>query len=132
MITPTIVSLPAITRRHALLGLLCAFTLALVAAPASRAADKPLPLSPTFEKVESSEGTPFVLKLKNDSKETLKVSGKVLLAVVNHATDKARALPEHTLAAGEVWTITGLSADDKVLVSAAGHAQLEVRVPFRL
>lgn len=46
--------------------------------------------------------------------------------------DKARALPEPTLAAGEVWTITGLAADDKAVVSAAGHAPLEVKVPFKL
>jgi len=132
MINSATPSLRSSTRRHALLALACAFVLSLVSAPALLAADKPLPLSHTFEKVESTEGTPFVVKLKNDSKESLKLSGKVLLAVVNHAMDKARALPDHTLAAGETWTITGLAADDKVLVSAAGYAQLEVRVPFKL
>lgn len=120
------------SRRSALLALACAFVLSLVSVPALQAADKALPLSPTFEKVASTEGTPFVLHLKNDSKDTLKLSGKVLLSVVNHAMDKARVLPEHSLAAGEVWTIAALSADDRVLVSAAGYAPLEFRVPFKL
>lgn len=132
MSSSIITSLRFISRRHALLAMACAFALALVATPASRAADKPLPLSHKFEKVESAEGTPFVVKLTNDSKETLKLSGKVLLAVVNHAADKARALPDHSLAAGETWTIPGLAADDKVVVAAPGYAPLEVRVPFKL
>lgn len=132
MIHSSVLPVSPSTRRPALLALACAFVLALVAAPATQAAEKALPLSPTFAKVESSEGTPFVLKLKNDSKTSLKLNGKVLLAVVNHAMDKARALPEQTLGAGEVWTITGLAGDDKVVVTAAGHAPLELKVPFKL
>jgi len=120
------------TRRHALLALACAFVLSLVAIPALQAADKPLPVTATFEKVASTEGTPFVLHLKNDSKDTLKLSGKVLLSVVNHAMDKARAVPEQSVEAGKVMTVTGLSGDDKVIVSAAGFAPLEVKVPFKL
>ena len=121
------------TRRHALLALACAFVLSLVSVPALQAADlKPLPLTATFEKVASTEGTPFVLHLKNDSKDTLKLSGKVLLSVVNHAVDKARVLPEKSVEAGKVMTVTGLTGDDKVLVSAAGYAPLEVKVPFKL
>ena len=120
------------TRRHALLALACAFVLSLVAIPALQAADKPLPVTATFEKVASSEGTPFVLHLKNDSKDTLKLSGKVLLSVVNHAMDKARALPEQSVEAGKVMTVSGLAGDDKVIVSAAGFAPFEVKVPFKL
>jgi len=120
------------TRRHALLALACAFALSLVSVPALQAADKALPLTPTFEKVASTEGTPFVLHLKNDSKDTLKLNGKVLMAVVNHAMDKARALPAETLDAGKVWTVTQLAADDKVIITAAGFAPLEVKVPFKL
>ena len=120
------------TRRHALLALACAFVLSLVAIPALQAADKPLPVTATFEKVASTEGTPFVLHLKNDSKDTLKLSGKVLLSVVNHAMDKARAVPEQSVEAGKVMTVSGLSGDDKVIVSAAGFAPLEVKVPFKL
>ncbi len=120
------------SRRSALLAVACTFALALVSAPALQAADKALTLTPTFEKVASTEGTPFVLHLKNDSKDTLKLSGKVLLSVVNHSADKARVLPEHTLEAGQSWTIPNLSGDDRVLVSAAGFAPLEVKVPFKL
>lgn len=129
---------PALIRR--LLASACLASLSLVAVAnvsadtAAPRADhaKVLPLSHTFAKVESHEGTPFVLKLKNDSHDALKLHGKVLLAVVNHAMDKARKLPEQNLAAGETWTVTGLTADDKVIVSADGYADLEIRVPFKL
>lgn len=120
------------SRRSALLALACAFALALVSAPALQASDKALPLTPTFEKVTGVEGAPFVLHLKNNSKDSLKVSGKVLLAVVHHAMDKARVLPEHSVEAGAIMTIKELSADDKVILTAAGYAPLEVKVPFKL
>lgn len=126
-------------RSRSLLALACAVGLTLVSVPATIAAEAPakqpladkapaLPLSATFEKVASTEGTPFVLHLKNNSKDTLKLSGKVLLSVVHHAMDKARGLPEHTLAGGEVWMIKDLSAQDKVLISADGYAPLEIVV----
>lgn len=131
-------SVRSLSRSRALLALACAFGLTLVSVPAVIAADAPakpladkapaLPLTATFEKVASTEGMPFVLKLKNNSKDTLKLSGKVLLSVVHHAMDKARVLPEHTLAGGEVWTIKDLSAEDKVLVSAHDFAPLELVV----
>jgi hypothetical protein len=118
------------SRRHALLALACAFGLSLMSVPALQAADK-LPLTATFEKVASTEGTPIVLHLKNDSKVTLKVSGKILLSVVNHAADKARSVPEQSVEAGKVMTVTGLAGDDKVVLTAAGYAPLEVKVPFK-
>ena len=129
---------PALLRR--LLALACLAGLPFVAVSvradtfaATPRADAPvLPLSHTFEKVESAHGTPFVLKVKNDSKVTLKLSGHVLLSVVNHAMDKARPLPEHSLDAGATWTITELTADDKVILKADGYAPLEIRVPFKL
>jgi hypothetical protein len=131
------------TRPRALLALACACSLALVSVPALSAADSAvlqpladkapaLPLTATFEKGTNTEGAPFVLKLKNDSKASLKVNGKVLLAVVHHAMDKARALPEQTVEAGQVMTVKDLSADDKVLLSAEGFAPLEIKVPFKL
>ena len=101
-------------------------------APQPRADVPALPLSHSFEKVESAHGTPFVLKVKNDSKVTLKLSGHVLLSVVNHAMDKARKLPDISLEAGKTWTITDLTADDKVTLKADGYAPLEIRVPFKL
>ena len=130
---------PSLLRR--LLALACLAGLPFVAvsvsaadaSPAQPRADTPaLPLSHSFEKVESAHGTPFVLKIKNDSKGTLQLSGHVLLSVVNHAMDKARKLPDQSLEAGKTWTITELTADDKVVLNAAGYAPLEIRVPFKL
>ena len=130
---------PSLLRR--LLALACIAGLPFVAVSVSAAdasAQQPradaqvLPLSHSFEKVESAHGTPFVLKVKNDSKVTLKLSGHVLLSVVNHAMDKARKLPDVSLEAGKTWTIAELTADDKVVLSAAGYAPLEIRVPFKL
>jgi hypothetical protein len=119
------------SRRSVLLTVACAFGLMLLPLATLQAADKPLPLTPTFEKAASGEA-PFVLKLKNDSKDTLKLSAKVLLSVVNHAMDKARLVPEQSVEAGHALTIKDLTADDKVIVSAAGYAPLEVKVPFKI
>ncbi len=120
--------------RRGFFAIILALGLMLLPVAGLHAADKApaLPVSHQFEKVESHDGTPFVLHVKNDAKDTLKIEGKVLLSVVNHAMDKARVLPEHTLKAGESFTVTGLAGDDKVLLSAAGHATLEIRVPFKL
>ena len=126
-------------RSRTLLVLVSAFSLTLLSVPAVSApatpalqplADKEpsLPLTATFEKTESSEGTPFVLKLKNDSKATLKVGGKVLLSVVHQAMDKARILPEQTLAAGQDWTIKDHSPHDKVLLAAPRFDPIEIKV----
>jgi hypothetical protein len=124
----------SLNRSRMVLALACAIGLTLASVPAMIAADTSakqpladkapaLPLTATFEKVASTEGT-----LKNDSKDTLKLSGKVLLSVVHHAMDKARVLPDQVLEGGQVWTIKDLSAQDKVLVTAAGFAPLEVVV----
>jgi hypothetical protein len=131
---------PALLRRLLALACLAGLPFVSVSAlaiddttPQQPRADAPaLPLSHSFEKVESAHGTPFVLKVKNDSKVSLKLSGQVLLSVVNHAMDKARQLPEHTLEAGATWTISELTADDKVILKADGYAPLEIRVPFKL
>jgi hypothetical protein len=130
---------PALLRR--LLALACLAGLPFVAvsvraaddaAALPRADAAALPLSHSFSKVESSAGTPFVLTVKNESKASLQLSGHVLLSVVNHAMDKARKLPEHTLEAGKTWVISDLTGDDKVILSAPGFAPLEIRVPFKL
>jgi hypothetical protein len=137
--TPTPASRPSLFRGILACACVVAFPLLSVSAaaaddspPQSRADAPALPVSHSFEKVESANGTPFVLKVKNDSKVTLKLSGRVLLSVVNHAMDKARKLPEHSLEAGKTWEITELTADDKVVLSATGYAPLEIRVPFKL
>jgi hypothetical protein len=46
--------------------------------------------------------------------------------------DKARVVPEQSVEAGKVMTVTGLVGDDKVVINAAGFAPLEVKVPFKL
>lgn len=115
-----------------LLALGCVASLAFFVTPSTFAADaKTLPLSHTIEKVEGHESTPFVLHVKNDSQETLHLSGKVLLAVVNHATDKAKMLKEHKLEAGKTWKIKDLTAGDKVVISAAGYSDLTIEVPMK-
>jgi len=123
--------------RFALVTLGCAL-LALVAVPAIRAttadAAKPaaakLPLTATFEKVTTAEaGPPYVLHLKNDSKATVKVSGKVLLSVAFHSSSKARNVPEHAIEAGASWSIGELAANDKVILTAEGFAPMELTVP---
>ncbi len=127
-------SLHSGARRSLLLALACAFSLMLAPLANLQAADKAavLPLTTTFEKATGTEGAPFVLKAKNTSKESLKVSGKVLLAVVHHAMDKARVLPEQTVEAGQVLTVKDLSAEDKVILTAPGFAPLEISVPYKI
>jgi hypothetical protein len=127
-------------RRAALLALGCAFSLALSQAPALNAADTgtlqpladkapALPVTSTFDKVTGGEAGPYVLKLKNTSGDTLKVSAKILLAVAFHADSKARMVPEHAIAAGDTWSIPDLAAGDKVVLTAKGFDPLEIVVP---
>ena len=88
-----------------------------------------LPLTTTFEKVVGAEKGPYVLKLKNDSKDALKVEAKILLSVAFHMGSKHWDLPEYTIAAGQTWAIPDLSAGDKITVTAQGFAPLELVVP---
>ncbi|HTL69303.1 MAG TPA: hypothetical protein VL200_16680 [Lacunisphaera sp.] len=103
-------------------------TLALVFAPAARAADQALPVTPTIENTKAMDHPPFVLKLKNDSKMTLKLSATVQLSVVAHNADKARMVPAQDVAAGATMTIADLAAMDKVTVKAEGYAPLEIEI----
>lgn len=100
--------------------------------PAPTAADsmQKLPLTASFEKQEVKEGGPqYVLHLKNDSKESLKVSAEVRHSVVVHNRPSTHSVPEHTLPAGKSWTIRDLASLDKVTVNAQGYAPLELVVP---
>jgi hypothetical protein len=130
---------PAVCR-IALLALGCALALVAAQLSALRAADGPasppaadkapsLPLVPSFEKVTSGEDGPYVLNLKNVSKDVVTASAQVIASVTFHATAKTRNLPEHAIDPGQVWTITELAATDKVIVSAKGFAPLELTVP---
>jgi len=125
--------------RTALLALGCAFSLALVQIPAVKAADTAalqpladkapaLPLTATFEKTAGENG-PYVLNLKNDSKDAITASAKIVLSVVVHNAAKEKNLPGHVIDPGTVWTIPGLAAGDKVTVTADGFAPLELTVP---
>jgi uncharacterized protein YcgI (DUF1989 family) len=87
-----------------------------------------LPLSASFEKAAGAENAPYVLTLTNDSKDTVKASAKVLLAVAFHAESKARNVPEQVIEPGKTWTIADLAKGDRVVVSAEGFAALELTV----
>jgi hypothetical protein len=126
--------------RTALIALGCACSLAIVQMPALKAADPAawqpladkapsLPLTATFEKVTGAERGPYVLKLKNVSQDTLKVTAKILLSVAFHMGSKHWDLPEHAIDPGQVWSIPDLSAGDKVTLTAQGFAPLELVVP---
>lgn len=108
----------------------CGLSLASVSAAETmkQSAEKKLPLKASFEKVENAEAGPFVLTLKNEAKEAIKASAKVLLAVAYHADSKARNVPEQTIEPGKTMTIRDLAAEDKVIVTAKGYAPLEVVV----
>jgi hypothetical protein len=123
--------------RKVLFVLGSALSLALVQGSALRAADemKPAadkgpaaPLSATFEKVADAENGPFVLNLKNGSKEAVTAKAKVLLSVAFHAESKARPVPEQVIEPGKTWSIKDLAAGDKVIVHAKGFAPLELVV----
>ena len=88
-----------------------------------------LPLTATFEKGTAREMGPYVLKFKNDSKDALKVSAKILLSVAFHMGSKNWDLPEHVIDPGQVWAIPDLSAGDKISITAQGFAPLELVVP---
>jgi hypothetical protein len=140
MISPNLSPARPGIRRTALLAFGCALSLALAHAPALGAADtaalRPLadmapdlPLTPTFAKGDPGDNGPYTLSLLNTSKDSLKVTGKVLLSVYVHAESKARSIPEHVIDPGQVWTIADLAAGDKVTITADGYAPLELTVP---
>lgn len=137
MNTTNTVSTRSVLAKTALLSF--ALTLALVQVPALHAADTPalqpladmapaLPVTTSVSKVTGAEAGPFVLKITNTSSSALKVTAKVLLAVAFHADNKAKHLPEQTIEAGASWSVADLALDDKVVLTAAGFAPLEVSV----
>lgn len=102
----------------------------LHAAPAAAATNK-APLKHTFRKDKKAEAGPYVLTLKNTSEQPLKISGQVLLAVAFHATDKARAIAEETIAPGKSLKISDLASADKVTIKVEGYDTLELVVPTK-
>jgi hypothetical protein len=123
----------------ALAALSCALACATAGSPTLHARDAgtlaalddkapSLPLTSSFDKSSGDDG-PYILSLKNTSDSSLKVSAKVLLSVYFHADSKARNVPEHVIDPGQVWTIPGLAANDKVVLTAPGFAPLELTVP---
>lgn len=87
------------------------------------------PLTASFDKVTDAEGGPYVLKLKNDSNDAVTAVAKIYPSVTIHSDTKERILPEKVVAAGEVWSISGLAAADKVTILAKGFAPLDITVP---
>lgn len=125
--------------RGAFSALACACALSLVQGAAANSAgqaalntldDKApsLPLTASFAKSDGEDG-PYVLSLKNTSDSSVKVTAKILLSVYFHADSKAKNLPEHSIDAGQVWTIPGLAAGDKVTIMGEGFAPLDLTVP---
>ncbi len=118
------------TYRSVLLALGCALGLAFALAPAMNAADAPkaLPVTVTFEKVAVKDAPPYVAKLTNTSKESLKVSVKVRLSVAAHPMEKSRNVPDQVIEAGKTASVPNLAVGDKLTLTAAGFAPLEVEV----
>jgi hypothetical protein len=125
--------------RTACAALGCAFAVIMVQGPSARGAgaadfkaldDKApaLPLTSSFAKSDGEDG-PYVLSLKNTSDSSVKVTAKILLSVYFHADSKAKNIPEHSVDAGQVWTIPGLAAGDKVTIMGEGFAPLDLTVP---
>lgn len=121
--------------------LAAAATAALFLLPAAQAADfvtiqpladqaKALPVTTAITKGEPGpdHGGPFTLTVTNASGAELKLKAVIAQSVVSHNRPKTIELPEKLLAAGAAWKIADLAADDKVTLSAAGHAKLEVKV----
>jgi hypothetical protein len=130
---PVLKSIPVIA-----LGLAAGLTLARplsaeAARPAAVAAlDDKLPASPlvvSFEKVTDAEGGPYVLKLTNSSGNAVTAGAKIFPSVTIHSDTKERDLPKRSIAAGDVWSIPGLAATDKITVETDGFAPLEITVP---
>jgi len=108
----------------ALATLLPATTLAAPEKPA-------LPLAATFEKDTSGANeAPIILHLKNESGAALTVSAHIDLSVVVHNRPKTREIAAQEVEAGAVLTIPNLAPEDKVTLTAEGHAPLVVSVPY--
>lgn len=128
----------SLLRRIALLSV--GATVALMLLPAVRANQalnlstvsdkaKALPLTASIEKGQPGEnGGHYAVKLKNTSHEALKVKATIIWSVASHNRANTINLPEHEIAAGGEWSISDLAAHDRVIVSAEGHANLEVTV----
>lgn len=140
MTPPHILTTRSMTSKAAFVAFGCALGLVLFQTPMLRAAgsvqaqaldDKApaLPLTATFEKVSGAEAGPYVLNLKNVSKESIKASATVLSSLPSHANRRTMDIPEHVIEPGQVWTISDLAAADKVTVTAPGFAPLELTVP---
>jgi hypothetical protein len=139
--TPTKIQTVNTTLRS-LLALAAAFALAFGAAlsiPGARAAgtapmqsldDKApaLPVSATFEKGTDPDIGPYVLHLKNTSGSALSVSVSIQVSATFHANKKNRKI-DHSIGAGETFTVDDLGAGDKVTVTAEGFAPLELTTP---
>lgn len=91
---------------------------------------KALPVTTSFEKAPAGQhGGTHALKVKNTGEAPLAITATVRWSIISHGSEKTTELPAHTVAAGEVWTIDDLSAEDKVSLAASGFETLEVKVP---
>jgi hypothetical protein len=126
--------------RTALIALGCAFSLAIVQISTAKAGGaamlrplddqaQSLPVTTSFDKGTDPDLGPYILNIKNTSKDGLKVSVKIHLSVAFHANNKDRNIADHTIDSGQTWTVTDLASGDKITVAAEGFAPLELTVP---
>ncbi|HEY1793965.1 MAG TPA: hypothetical protein VGG34_13700 [Opitutaceae bacterium] len=87
-----------------------------------------MPVTATFDKGTDPNLGPYILNLRNDSKDSLKVSVTIHLSVAFHASRRDRTA-DHAIDAGQIWTVQDLAANDKVTVTAGGYAPLNLTVP---
>jgi hypothetical protein len=139
MTTPNRSFLRPVLNRSLAVALACSFGIPLlpiqaVGAPAMGTLSplddhlQPVPMTSSVDKADGDNG-PYVLTLKNTSNDSIRASGTVQLSVASHGDKKTRDIAEHVVGRAEVWTIPGLSAGDKVTITAEGYSPLVIPVP---
>jgi hypothetical protein len=130
---------PLFRRRVAAIVLSAVFALTTLPAVTAAEATPPpstdkklpaLPLTTTFGKGTPGEnGGIYSLTLKNTSDKALTVKTTIIWSITSHNRARTIELPAREIAAGGTWTISDLSFDDRVIVSAEGYEKLDVKTP---
>ncbi len=89
-----------------------------------------LPMKAKFVKSKSATAeAPYVLHLKNTSKQPLTVSATVNTSVPVHNRPKTREVPAQVVEPGKMIMIENLAAQDTVTVTAEGFEPLKLTAP---